>query len=313
MVSFRPSLAVQSGLLEDVDVLILECGFVLWDYNGTQQPGPALQCNFMDLEGKVHQQYFSAGDKEYFVPSDDNSTLTQVGTKAGLSNSTNFMKFMESIVNCGFPEDQLDGPITVLNGLELHLIRKIIERKGLVQNARPGEKEKKPTGTLLAEKIHRFPWDTQKPSMFSGITPIMPKQPGTPAPAAPPVAPVASAIGRPSSIGKPAGIGATGAPLSRSAPPVATRPLPPAPQAPASSGAQGFDDELAMEVASVLIANGGKITKARLGPALFQQIAAENPNKQSMLKRVFDVDFLESGGIGGGQWTFDGGTLTAVA
>lgn len=296
-VSFRPSLAVDSGLFGDADATILECGFTMWDYNGTQKPGPALQINFQDIEGKTHAQYFSAGDAAYWVASDDNSTLVPVGDKRTLNSNTNFMRFMASLVNAGFPEDQLDGSITVLNGLECHVARvDAPKRPGLVN---PKAESGRPQTVLIVDKIYKFPWE-QKPSQITKAAP-------TPAPPKGAPSIVASTIGRPAAPAtapKPAsGIGGSKPAVPAKAPTPAPAPSAISPE---------LDMELAMVVAEIAGENGGAITKAQLGPKVFNKLGAGNANRQSLVKRSFEDSFLESGGMEGGQWSYDGATITLV-
>lgn len=313
---FNPNNMAEGGLLQDLDAKFMEVGFVMWDYNGQQKPGPALQVNLMDLEGKMHTQYFSAGDSKFFVPSDDNTTLVPVGDRNKLASGSNFGKLMTSLVNCGYPADRLDSTDNIqelLTGLEVHLIRETVERKGMVKSPRPGEKEPRPDTVLVVSQIHHYPWDQTTASLFDGVTPQ-----AADAAQAPGQAKGAPVVAKVAPKGAPAGIKpvpAAGKPAT--AKPTSAAPAKPAAATPKANGAAPVtvdDDELSMSVNQVIGEQGGAVTKARLGPLLFAAITDKvGPEKQAMLKRALETDFLESGGVGGGMWSFDGGTLSAVA
>src|SRR6185436_11356243 len=98
-VSLKPKDAIQGGgLLDDADVLIKECRFKLWDYNGSI-PNPifALGVVFEGEDGSTVEQFYSAGDTKHYVPSQDGKRAQAVGTQTGLNEGTNAMMFLASL------------------------------------------------------------------------------------------------------------------------------------------------------------------------------------------------------------------------
>lgn len=131
--SLRPSTFTQGGLIDDVDVLVKRARFVAWDYEG-KQDNPVLAIH-MTLNQVVDdtdvEQYWSCGDMQYFVPSEDPKnpdlngvTCVQVGEKTALNSGTNGALLLNSLVQVGFPEDQFDsGDLRVLEGIKIHVNR----------------------------------------------------------------------------------------------------------------------------------------------------------------------------------------------
>lgn len=113
------------GLLDDVDVTIVRSRFGLWDYNGAiPKPIFALGVTFADEEGNKAEQWYSAGNTEFHIPSDDGKRAQAVGKEAkGLHESTNAMLFLASMINSGFPEDKLSDDVSVFEGTKVHVNR----------------------------------------------------------------------------------------------------------------------------------------------------------------------------------------------
>jgi hypothetical protein len=153
-VSLKPSEAVEGGgLLDDVDVKVVEAKFAMFDYNGTATPVPAilLKLDAMD-DTEPLLQYFSVGKALDWMPSDDGKELVPIGKATQLVSSSNGMLLLQSIVNAGFPESKLGDDISVLEGMECHVNRIAAPvRKGLTQ------KEGKTILTIT--KIHKYPWE----------------------------------------------------------------------------------------------------------------------------------------------------------
>ena len=145
----------QGGLIDDIDVEILDAAFAEWDYNGKQPAVLALGIQYADTDGKTYDQYYSAGDLQYFVPSEDGTMAVPVGDKAMLNDNTNTAKFLMSLMECGFPEDKLaSGNVKVLVGTKGHVNRVAQpKRQGLI---RGGNQDKEST-ILLFSSITEFP------------------------------------------------------------------------------------------------------------------------------------------------------------
>ena len=155
-VSLKPSKAITvTGLLDDVDVKIAEAKFAMFDYGGSTQPVPALKLALDPMDGSTPlEQYWSMGKATDWMPSDDGKELVPIGRATELTDSTNGMILLTSIVNAGFPESKLEDDISVLEGMECHVNRVAAPtRKGL-QNDKGKDKT-----ILTITKIHKYPWD----------------------------------------------------------------------------------------------------------------------------------------------------------
>jgi hypothetical protein len=152
--SLNPNDAVQGGLLSDADIIIDSALFTLFDYNGTQAPSPALRVQFKDGDDKLHEQHYSAGKSENFVPSEDGRKLLLTGTATALNTGSNVYKFLKSLVDSGFPIEKLMDDIGVIVGTRAHVIQ-------VANPAERGEqkldKNGRPKTTLLVTKILALP------------------------------------------------------------------------------------------------------------------------------------------------------------
>lgn len=163
-VSLRPSDATHGGLVDDVNVVITDAGFFMSDYDGkAAEAVPALIVEFTtvpeveNMEAMTFEQIYSAGKAIYFIPNEDNSGLTPVGDKQALNDSTNVVRFLKSMVECGFPEDALGESIKVIVGTKGHVRRQAQpKRQGLVRQTRDDGTEKEQT-TLLFDAITELP------------------------------------------------------------------------------------------------------------------------------------------------------------
>ncbi len=161
LVSIRPSdFSHGGGLLDDADVNIKAARWVIWDYQGKSEKSLAAHLCYVDDDGKEHDQYYSAGKPDSFVPSRDEKTLVRVGKRDSLSDSSNFFQFISSIVNAGYPEDKIEGSdLSFLDGMRVHVKQEAQqERKGLANQ--PGEGDRKRT-VLCVSKILLMPGETE--------------------------------------------------------------------------------------------------------------------------------------------------------
>ena len=164
-VSLKPRDAIETGLIDDVDVTLKAHKFVLWDYAGkVPVPTPALCVEMEDGEGATHVQYYSAGDSKNFQPSADGKTLEAMGSQTGVNKSSNCFQYLSSIINAGFPEDRMGDNITVLDGIKAHVKRiPQQERAGLVRlQSQAGQAERKMT-VLIVSQIHEIPGEKKGP------------------------------------------------------------------------------------------------------------------------------------------------------
>src|SRR3990167_1802900 len=153
--SLNPADAVQGGFLDDADVIIEGASFAIWDYNGKGKATTALRVAYKDGDDKLHEQYYSAGSPERYVPSDDGKKLLLTGTATGLSNQSNLVKYLTALVNAGFPVDKLGDDVSGLVGLRAH-VNAVSQPRTNMQNE--GDKDRT---ILLVTKIIALPG--QKP------------------------------------------------------------------------------------------------------------------------------------------------------
>jgi hypothetical protein len=158
-VSLKPSQAVEGGgLLDDVDVKVVEARFAMFDYNGSQQPVPTIKLSLDVMDGSEPiQQYWSVGKSLDWIPSDDGKELVPIGKATQLVTTSNGMILLASLVNAGFPESKIDEDISVLEGMECHVNRVAApKREGLNTN---NEGKKRDNTILTITKIIKYPWD----------------------------------------------------------------------------------------------------------------------------------------------------------
>lgn len=164
-VSFRPSdQQAGGGLIDDVDVTLISLRFVEWNYGGKiETPVPALQVKMKDAEGEEHEQYFSAGDAKFLMPSEDGlQILNRPGSsRSGLNDNANASIFIASIVNAGFPEDRITNSIDCFEGLAAHVKRIAQPKRGGLINPGGGKPGREAT-VLTVESIISLPWEKSK-------------------------------------------------------------------------------------------------------------------------------------------------------
>lgn len=161
-ISLRPSTFSAGGsLIDDVDVTITRARFCLYDFEGKADTDAlCLGVTFQDGDGTDHVQYYSSGDKQYFVPSEDpkqpdnsGKELVQVGEKGSLNGGTNAALFLTSLINAGFDESQVDsGDVSVIEGVNVH-VNRVPQPKRNNLPKRPGQSDREPT-VLLVTRIN---------------------------------------------------------------------------------------------------------------------------------------------------------------
>lgn len=130
--SLRPSdFSEGGGLLDDANVLWKELEFTTFDFNsGTEKP--VLKITMEDLDsdkGDDIVQYFSCGSEEMWQPSDDGRELEYIGkprkdgSEPNINKGTNFGILITSLIEAGYPEDQLETDCTTMQGLKCHMVR----------------------------------------------------------------------------------------------------------------------------------------------------------------------------------------------
>jgi len=128
VLSLNPDDAVQGGLLDDADVIIksARCDFFTYP-NGTSAVGAIVE--YEDGDGKVHEQFYSAGSPQRIVPNEEKTGLMPVEgvNVSGLVKSTNLIALMTSLKEAGYNTSGL-ADISTLNGLRVHVNRKTVAK-----------------------------------------------------------------------------------------------------------------------------------------------------------------------------------------
>jgi hypothetical protein len=268
--SLNPETFIEgSGLIDDVDVTLISNKFALFDYNGTVTPGsPSLLVKMQDDEGNEYDQYYSMGSAKDWMPSEDGSQLLAVGSATSIRISSNGGILLKSLVDAGFPVDKLGDDITILDGTVVHVIRvPAPQRPGVKMTDKQKEREEKygPATILVVSEIRTLPWDKKTPK-------------GAPKAAAKPV----------------------GKPTTK---PVAAKTTVKAAPAPEPEEEVSELSEKAINAVMEILANG-PAAKKELPAKLFQTMK-EDPDRNAIVKMVFDDEFL-----GSGPWSYEGGVLS---
>lgn len=156
---------VQAGLIDDVDVEIVEIRACIWDYQGQAPDSLAVRATLKVLpDGDMHEHYWSAGTG--FVPSADGCGFVRAedSTRERLAKGTNWHLMHTSLcLEAGMPKNKLSekGGLSVLDGAVIHVIRTPEPtRPGL--ESRPTRREGQPRTTLICKgPAKRWPWDAK--------------------------------------------------------------------------------------------------------------------------------------------------------
>lgn len=259
-ISLRPSDAQQGGILDDVDVVALEHSFELWDYGGNiDVPVPALKIKFQTEDGNTVEQFLSAGDQKFFVPSDDGKRLVCVeGSKRrGLNETCNALMYLKSLVDAGFPEEKIGADVSELNGYKVHVNRIDAPKRGGLLKTET-KSDRKPT-VLIVTRLHYLPWD-EAAKVATAPAKTAPKTAAAPkaAAAAPKAAP-------------------------KTAPAVA-------------AGDAAADAKKA--ILTVAMEAGGSIARADLTPAIFQFFAKDVAKRKVVMPLILKPEILEASDAG---------------
>ena len=154
-VSMSTGSFTSGGLIDDIDVTFTDAQTCEYDYAGTTAPTPSLAIEMTDLNNVAHVQYYSVGKAEDWQAEESGEGFVSVSGKTGINNSTNLGKFLQSMVEAGFPDGALaEGNLKVIIGTKAHVVQQAQERKGLI---RTGKNADRPSTTLLVSKIIELP------------------------------------------------------------------------------------------------------------------------------------------------------------
>lgn len=177
-ISLNPATFDESGgLWSNIDVRWSNARFVSdWDYKGKAEPVTAFVVDMIDLvDGNpMEPQAWVCGAG--FSASQDDKTPAKAGDyligSGALKKSSNLSILMESI-GVAIPDNLKEkalkelfepGKASVFEGMECHMIRKVVKRDGIGTpkiNPKTG-KAYEPTGVPIVDMITKFPWDKTK-------------------------------------------------------------------------------------------------------------------------------------------------------
>lgn len=160
-VSLNPETFTEgTGLIDDRDVTFESNAFVMFDYNGKRPPGVPAVKSILKMDNEEIEQYWTMGSEKDWKPSEDGKQLLAIGSATGIRASSNGGIFLKSLVEAGFPADKLGEDISILDGLQAHVIRVPAPERGGLKK----EKEKKYEDTILVvSEIKVLPWEAKKP------------------------------------------------------------------------------------------------------------------------------------------------------
>lgn len=148
LLSFKLKDFSEGGLLPDGRYILRNNKVVTWDYDGkagADTKTTALRFEAfpitVDSKGKItvagepRIQYYSAGDPDKILPSDNGLGFKAVTSNA-LSKQSNFFLFYESLCNSGFDEDKFDCTnVGVWDEMAVDIYNKVQpKREGLKSN-----------------------------------------------------------------------------------------------------------------------------------------------------------------------------------
>lgn len=148
-ISFWPDDFVQGGLLQDVDVLIKEAVWEIFDYQGkanVANPPCSLKMTLQPVGSEeTHEDFISCGPSSDWVPNPETNgdTIAAVGTGTTLKKGSNFHLFVESLKECGMPKALLaGGKASALVGLVFHLDRPVRPKMAGIEDKNASGREK---------------------------------------------------------------------------------------------------------------------------------------------------------------------------
>jgi hypothetical protein len=273
--SFDPADAIRGGLISDVDVLIKE---LVWTVEGptdyhSREPNYFLKgyLSLIEDPNVVEEVWWSAGTRKSHTPCNDEGEPLDEGyrlTGGPMIQGSNAVMFMDSLKKCGIDASpgshrMASGNLKQLIGIEMHVIRKVIEREGL-QRA-PREDGRTPAGVVICQKIIRVPGEKR----------AVKAKPAAAASAARPAAAAASTA-KPAAVSKPAG-------------------------AQAVSTAVNVEELAALVLTGMMPTNGDALplaeAKLQANRTLYSQHKVSLADRAKVIETMLDPAWLESQGV----------------
>ena len=174
VVSFMPETFVKGGgLWDNLDLRFTNARFISdFDYKGKKDPTCVLAAELVNVVTgeELETQVWSVG--KGFTASQDGKKPSQTGDfllGGALIESSNVSILFQSIFDA-LPDDKKEEFIeklfgtqkaSALDGLEAHMVRKVIKREGITPSKRADGKEYDQT-TPVVDTILKFPWEKSK-------------------------------------------------------------------------------------------------------------------------------------------------------
>jgi hypothetical protein len=288
--SLDPADAVRGGLISDVDVMVKD---IVWTKETpvgytSREPNYFIK-GYLELiedPNVVEEVWWSAGSMKAHTPCDDNGEPVEESyrlTGGPLMQGSNAVTFLDSLKACGFPTDKLKSAnLKELVGLEMHVIRKVIEREGL-QRA-PRDDGRSPAGTVVCQKIIRVPGE---------------KRAAKAKPAAASAAAQAAAASKPAAAVKPAA--ATTAATTTATAATTAKPAGTPAVSTAVSTAVNIEELAALVLTGMMPTNGDvlPVADARLqaNRILFSQHKLGLSDRNKVIETMLDPAWLEGQGV----------------
>jgi hypothetical protein len=163
-ISLNPKTFVSGGLLNDVDVEIVEARYALFDYQGTVDAAnmrTSLRLQLRTLDGAQDAtEHLTLGATTDFVPNDSDGglTLRPLSGKTALSKRSKLYFFLQSLTEAGADMSRLDsGRADELEGLKFHFVRKAMPDMGGLEVTRRGKNQDQAIEYIHVTKVIDWP------------------------------------------------------------------------------------------------------------------------------------------------------------
>jgi hypothetical protein len=170
-ISLNPKTFVSGGLLNDVDVEIVEARYALFDYQGTVDAAnmrTALRLQMRTLDGSQEAtEHLTLGATGDFVPNDSDGglTLRPLSGKTSLTKRSKLYFFLQSLTDAGADMSRLDnGRADELEGLKFHFVRKPMPDMGGLEVTRRGKNPDQAIEYIHVTKLIEWPAKKAAPS-----------------------------------------------------------------------------------------------------------------------------------------------------
>jgi len=148
--SLMPKDYIDSGgaVPEDEDVVITAAEWVAHTFDAEKYDPSLFLCLNLEREGDDNSsvQYLSGGSLDYFKPMNGGTGIEALGSAVSLRASTKAARFLDSLVNSGFPEAKLGNDISSIISTKCHVA------------SQPHKSPKKDDTVLLVENVITHPF-----------------------------------------------------------------------------------------------------------------------------------------------------------